>query len=156
MWGEPVPLFETYDEGDIPVPEKRGMDAIRPANDWQVTGTPEESGAGSGLEEFEEPRQPEPSRPEPRRLKSRPLGPQDAPQKDTKKVFSGTTGPGKRFKSVKPFEPAPVAPTVKRQCTKCLAPAPTQVCIGCGAGFYCDAECQQRDWPVHASKCSNF
>jgi hypothetical protein len=39
------------------------------------------------------------------------------------------------------------------QCSACDAPAPTQVCIGCGAGFYCNVGCQRQHWPEHKSSC---
>ena len=69
----------------------------------------------------------------------------------TKMAFGGTTGTHKmRYKT--PLKP-PTFQNVNAACAACAAPAPTQVCIGCGAGFYCNVGCQRQHWPEHKNSC---
>jgi hypothetical protein len=84
----------------------------------------------------------------------RPTGPLTSahrPPPGTKMAFGGTVGKDKMRHKTPPAPPS--FQNVNATCAACAAPAPTQVCIGCGAGFYCNVGCQRQHWPEHKSSC---
>ncbi|KAJ3569498.1 hypothetical protein NP233_g5010 [Leucocoprinus birnbaumii] len=45
--------------------------------------------------------------------------------------------------------------TTEHQCSSCHRPAPPKQCSACKVAWYCDADCQKKDWVRHIFDCSS-